>query len=624
MAKNTSTSASQPEADRVIPLLCHELLSKSQPFQQLNLKAFEQNFKSLQRCLVLVRDAEFLLAVLFKILARDNATTELMNQQNALVAGLALRVLHRLFVERHRHFEVFLTALRNIMTRLCLTDEYFYRRPPLTEKDLNNGDTIRKLTPPKDVEVPTAPDAVLNAETTTEEESMASIIENTDISNLTAENFFISLQEKIKENAHLLPDDADADEAEGTGADAGEVVTAANEARGRDALKSLGLTENITEISLADLYILKAGFDDMDLNESNAISFNELMDYSEATGIPFTHKTFKKVDRDGNGLITFMELLRAWFPKVSVKELERKVAQLPSSAEIKIRREKEQLAAERQQKKKQKQLTAQSQAEEQVKWQQDLEAKRRAEILKKDNDREQRWSGYCQTTKAKITSAPQGDTAPRSIVVGTVHLLPADFYLDAHLENRETRAMAVDLLMVWDLSSLNVSYFVEKPTIHLYLPHRFNKRACVFRDYVSAGPRPVTHVPWDGYQHSHVKTNIPMKSDIMYRFVVEGYNYGVNAPIHSDVVGYTHRRWNKLGAMEDFGWPEGWDQNTSNNYAKGANISQYFSSDGFVVIKLTAKSLLFSGFSVTAYVLNHDYGANFVVMSEVIHSDTDL
>ena len=51
---------------------------------------------------MLVRDAEFLLAVLFKILARDNATTELMNQQNALVAGLALRVLHRLFVERHR------------------------------------------------------------------------------------------------------------------------------------------------------------------------------------------------------------------------------------------------------------------------------------------------------------------------------------------------------------------------------------------------------------------------------------------------------------------------------------------------------------------------------------------
>ena len=42
------------------------------------------------------------------------------------------------------------------------------------------------------------------------QESMASIIENTDISNLTAENFFISLQEKIKENAHLLPDDADA------------------------------------------------------------------------------------------------------------------------------------------------------------------------------------------------------------------------------------------------------------------------------------------------------------------------------------------------------------------------------------------------------------------------------
>ena len=30
--------------------------------------------------------------------------------------------------------------------------------------------------------------------------------------------------------------------------------------------------------------------------------------------------------------------------------------------------------------------------------------------------------------------------------------------------------MAVDLLMVWDLSSLNVSYFVEKPTIHCMTP----------------------------------------------------------------------------------------------------------------------------------------------------------
>eukprot|EP01004_Peranema_trichophorum_P009350 NODE_8094_length_711_cov_29.731293_g7475_i0.p1 GENE.NODE_8094_length_711_cov_29.731293_g7475_i0~~NODE_8094_length_711_cov_29.731293_g7475_i0.p1 ORF type:complete len:191 (+),score=29.88 NODE_8094_length_711_cov_29.731293_g7475_i0:78-575(+) len=165
---------------------------------------------------------------------------------------------------------------------------------------------------------------------------------------------------------------------------------------------------------------------------------------------------------------------------------------------------------------------------------------------------------------------------------------------------------------------------MQSSTLHLYLPHRYTSRARVFRDFITSTPRAFIKMPWDGVQHSHIKTNIPTRSDIMYRFIVEGYNYGSNSPIHSDIIGYTHRRWNKLGAMEHYGWPLGWDINTRNDYAKGAEISQYISKDGFVVIKISAKSLYNAGFSVTGYLLNHDYGADFILTATIYHNDTNL
>jgi hypothetical protein len=110
----------------------------------------------------------------------------------------------------------------------------------------------------------------------------------------------------------------------------------------------------------------------------------------------------------------------------------------------------------------------------------------------------------------------------------------------------------------------------------------------------------------------------------MYRLLVEGYNYGVNAPIFSDAVGYTNRNWSVLGKMSQYGWPEEWDANSTNDYAAGATIGQYFSQDNFVVIRLRAKSMFSVGFSVSAWLCFHGMGNGFPITATVHHQDTDL
>jgi hypothetical protein len=112
-------------------------------------------------------------------------------------------------------------------------------------------------------------------------------------------------------------------------------------------------------------------------------------------------------------------------------------------------------------------------------------------------------------------------------------------------------------------------------------------------------------------QPIHIKTNIPKKSNVMYRFLVEGYNYGVRAVIFSDAVGYTYREWDSIG----------YDQ--TNNYANGASISQYYSSDGYVVIKLTIPDTYYIGFSVSAWFTNPT-GTAFGISAVVYHQSGDL
>ncbi|CUG06277.1 Hypothetical protein, putative [Bodo saltans] len=197
--------------------------------------------------------------------------------------------------------------------------------------------------------------------------------------------------------------------------------------------------------------------------------------------------------------------------------------------------------------------------------------------------------------------------------------------VDALLQHPITRGAAYALLELLDRSGCDLSLMTAEPNkLHLYFPHRFTSNVKVYRDFAFCTPRPKLKREWGPVATIHVKTNIPAKSEVMYRFLVEGYNYGVNAPIFSDAVGYTNRNWEELGKMSKYGWPEGWDDTATNNYAPGVSISQYFSSDDFVVLRLQAKSLFSAGFGVSAWLCFHGMGNGFPVAATIHHQDADL
>eukprot|EP00996_Jenningsia_fusiforme_P006122 NODE_731_length_1943_cov_24.215945_g677_i0.p1 GENE.NODE_731_length_1943_cov_24.215945_g677_i0~~NODE_731_length_1943_cov_24.215945_g677_i0.p1 ORF type:complete len:582 (-),score=135.19 NODE_731_length_1943_cov_24.215945_g677_i0:124-1869(-) len=572
----------------VLPLLCRHIHRKSQPFQNLALRSFEQELKCLSRVRVRKPDAEQFVGVLFKTAQRTQGSTDFEVSMNVELATIALRIMYKLYTQRHGHFPTFIEALSSLMKRLKLDDEHFYKRPVTPDHQTLVKNSNRSATP----QSPSSPE-VQNFLNAPDEEPVLT---------LSAPDFFSGLFDKLVEDEGFDDDD-----------DMAETIA--------------GLpTSSATDLSYDDLCRLKAVFDELDEDGSGELSFNELMELSDQTGRDFNMQMFKKLDKDGNGLISFIEIVRAWFPKVSLKELTRKVASLPTAGELKKRREKEAIAISRRKDAEMRRMREREETKrgaEELLWRESLDTKRRAEALDKDDERQQRWQQF--TSSPKRSSLPPPEQVPSFIEVSEgVKLTPTDFHLDFFLERNETRGMVVELLKVWDLSSINACFFVGKPTLHLYLPVRFQRRAAVFRDYITCPPRSQNRMPWEGIQSVHIKTNIKVKSDIMYHFVVEGYNYGVNAPIHSEISGYAHRRWNKLGAMEDFGWPDGWDAHIDSDHAMGAHISQYISHDGCIVIKLTSKSFFNVGFSVSAYLLHHDYGADFVISSTIHHDNVEL
>jgi Collagen triple helix repeat (20 copies) len=110
----------------------------------------------------------------------------------------------------------------------------------------------------------------------------------------------------------------------------------------------------------------------------------------------------------------------------------------------------------------------------------------------------------------------------------------------------------------------------------------------------------------------HIKTNIEVDGGVMYRIAVEGYNYGVSQVINSDVAGFAYG-----GAPGDL------IRTTQNDYANGIQITQYPSSDGFVVVKLNQAGSFFLGFSVSGWFTNPS-GFGFQVSAEVTKQTSDL
>ncbi len=110
----------------------------------------------------------------------------------------------------------------------------------------------------------------------------------------------------------------------------------------------------------------------------------------------------------------------------------------------------------------------------------------------------------------------------------------------------------------------------------------------------------------------HIKTNIPKKSNVMYRVLVEGYNYGMGAVINSDIVGYTYTGWETIGQAQ------------ANNYTGGVAISQYYSSDGYVVIKLTTQDTYYLGFAASAWFTNPNGNGFNIAVQAILHQAADL
>lgn len=110
----------------------------------------------------------------------------------------------------------------------------------------------------------------------------------------------------------------------------------------------------------------------------------------------------------------------------------------------------------------------------------------------------------------------------------------------------------------------------------------------------------------------HIKTNIRVNSDIMYRISVEGYNYQSARVIDNTAAGFAYSLANTIVGLDNV------------NVGQGASLTQYVSTDGFVVLKLTTSTSFYaSGFSVSASFVT-GFWPNFQMTAQVFHQTTNL
>jgi hypothetical protein len=109
----------------------------------------------------------------------------------------------------------------------------------------------------------------------------------------------------------------------------------------------------------------------------------------------------------------------------------------------------------------------------------------------------------------------------------------------------------------------------------------------------------------------HIKTNIRPTNNVMYRLAVEGYNFGASAVINSDAAGFANPS-----------NPSVLTSPVANNYAGGAVLTQYLSSDGFLVLKLTSSNFYYVGLTVSGFLVNPT--GDFNVSATVVRSNSNL
>eukprot|EP01065_Artemidia_motanka_P011222 TRINITY_DN16030_c0_g1_i1.p1 TRINITY_DN16030_c0_g1~~TRINITY_DN16030_c0_g1_i1.p1 ORF type:complete len:851 (+),score=256.87 TRINITY_DN16030_c0_g1_i1:97-2553(+) len=355
---------------------------------------------------------------------------------------------------------------------------------------------------------------------------------------------------------------------------------------------------------------------------------------------PVSRELFLKLDKDRSGQLNMLELCAHWFPDTPMKVLKERVKEAQESVlqrerqRVKEAQRNEARYNRRQQDREEAIVAARELVKSTEEAWENWERSREARQLERERAKEERrLARIKEEEEARIRIANERKPAvpvthdcapfPLAICVSGLRITRDTLCVDSFVEDDQMRPLAARLLQTLDAAGFCASYFSARS--HLLSATVWGSRTRVYRDFTHCPQRSLQPVRWTGSMSVHVKTNIRARSDVMFRFLFEGFNWGMNKGVSSVVVGFAARSRHELDAMEEYGWPPGWDSETVVSSCKGIqSISQYYSTDGFVTVKLSARSLMDVGISATAWLAFHGQGVGFPLAATWHHQDEDL
>lgn len=384
----------------------------------------------------------------------------------------------------------------------------------------------------------------------------------------------------------------------------------------------------------------------IDVDGSGMISWKEVqLNGGMVAGRQISRAVWLHLDKDRSGYLSLLELCVYWFPKTPSLEVSRMVKEVEES--YKERRKEAILRAKANEKEYQAKAKAQKVAKESA----IKEAKDNVKVCEETRDtmkkayigwlaerprrrvrrrKEFEWKKKTRRLRIEEEMKPHArlpfvrtcSAFPLATTVNGLRLTQETLSLDVFVQTDSTRALAATLLSSLSASGICTSYLAKGNVPRLSTPPVAN-HCRVYRDFTRCTARGMAPLVAD-MAYVHVKTSIRAQSDVMYRVLFEGQNWGVNQPVNATIVGYASRGKEVLDNLESYGWPMDWDKGTKVGMTSGLRISQYYSSDGFVTFRLQARSLTGLGLSASAWLVFHSHGAGRVLTAEWIHQEEDI
>eukprot|EP00756_Hemistasia_phaeocysticola_P035444 Hpha_TRINITY_DN16585_c0_g1::TRINITY_DN16585_c0_g1_i1::g.136377::m.136377 len=382
----------------------------------------------------------------------------------------------------------------------------------------------------------------------------------------------------------------------------------------------------------------------LDLDSDGLIAWDVVELNSEMIGMrQLTRKIFDTLEQRGTGKVALLDLCGYFFPKVPQNDLRRVVGQIMDSA---ARRDAERAKAARESERRwrQEEIIRRQGRMRRVETAEDgcrksemgREGREREALVEREAGARVRAMGKADRHRererlAALRNAAQPavplfsgcDPFPIATNIAGLRITRDTIRLDAFVADAAMRPLAEQLLGHLDSTGFCVHYFATGA--HSLLRNRITERCRVYRDFTCSAQRPLQPVRWTGWMFLHCKTNLRARSDIMFRFHFEGFNWGNNSCIDSVVVGFAARGRTELDTMQEFGWPAEWDGKTSVCFADGLErVTPYYTSDGFVAFRLAARSLMDCGVTASAWLVFHGHGAGQSLTASWHHQEEDL